>query len=229
MNIQRTPLLLILLYLVIGFWFSMAVPPFEAPDEVYHYAFVRHLAQGNGLPIQNANEEGQSNPWKQEGSQAPLYYLIVGRLTAGIDQSDFDQLSHRNERANIGDPLYPGNKNLMLYSSRNWPLQGSNLALHIGRWFSLLLGVVTLWSVWQTARLVWPDQSTSQLASIAVVAALPQFAFISAACSNDSLITAMSSLTVYWLIRLASQRTTQLTSWFILGGIGATTPSIMIG
>ena len=71
----------------------MMPPPFETPDEVYHYAFARHMAQGNGLPVQTAAGSG---PWEQEGSQAPLYYATVGLLTAGIDQGDFAALAVRN-------------------------------------------------------------------------------------------------------------------------------------
>jgi len=31
---------------------NLLVPPFEGADEHRHYAYVRHLAQGRGLPIQ---------------------------------------------------------------------------------------------------------------------------------------------------------------------------------
>ena len=77
----------LLLFACLGIWYSLAVPPFETPDEPFHYGFGRHMAQGNGLPVQ---DEYATGPWHQEGSQAPLYYLLVGALTAGIDQNDFD-------------------------------------------------------------------------------------------------------------------------------------------
>jgi hypothetical protein len=58
-------------FVLLAFWYSLLIPPFETPDELYHYAFVRHLAQGNPLPVQADTSTG---PWEQEGSQAPLYY-----------------------------------------------------------------------------------------------------------------------------------------------------------
>ncbi len=236
-------------FALLTFWYSMATPPFETPDELYHYAFVRHIAQGNGLPVQQAEVDA---PWEQEGSQAPLYYLLVGWLTRGIDQGDFAALSVRNPRANIGDPLFPGNKNFMLYSAADHPLQGANLALHIGRWVSLLLGLVTLWMTYLTVRLATPPHpspakggSRVLVGEISVlpltwgrvpwgrggggslplivtlwVAAIPQFAFISASCSNDSLIIAASAATVYWLACLLVKSTDQpikLGEWLILG------------
>ena len=203
------------LFVALGFWYSMAVPAFETPDELYHYPFARHLAQGNPLPVQDAEATG---PWNQEGSQAPLYYWIVGRLTAGIDQSDFEQLAITNPRSNMGDPLYPGNKNRMLYSAAPQPLVGSNLALHIARWFSLLLGVITLWAVAQSARLVMP-RNLAWLPPL-VLAVIPQFIFISASCSNDSMVIAMSALVLWWLTRLlvvADGRSVFVGEWLLLG------------
>ncbi len=203
-------------FAALAFWYSMATPPFETPDEVYHYAFVRHVAAGNGLPVQQAAVEG---PWEQEGSQAPLYYLLVGALTSGIEQDDFAQLSVQNPRANIGNPLYPGNKNFMLYSAAAHPLQGANLALHVGRWVSLLLGLITLCCTYFTARIAFP-MGWLALAATLWVAAIPQFAFISASCSNDSLIIATSAATVYWVARLATKAPTAAIprrEWVVLG------------
>lgn len=243
--VQQLFLALILAgFAALTFWYSMATPPFETPDEVYHYAFIRHIAQGNSLPVQQPEVEA---PWEQEGSQAPLYYLLVGWLTRGIDQSDFPTLSVRNPRANIGDPLFPGNKNFMLYSATDYPLQATNLALHVGRWVSLVLGVVTLWCTYLTVRLACggerfgdgPNATESTHSSVdrrrnaqsfpqtylphivtLWVATIPQFAFISASCSNDSLIIAASAATVYWLARLLVKPVVEpfkRSEWLVLG------------
>lgn len=223
--------LILIGFAALTFWYSMATPPFETPDEVYHYAFVRHIAEGNALPVQAPNVEA---PWEQEGSQAPLYYLLVGWLTQGIDQSDFPALSVRNPRANIGDPLFPGNKNFMLYSAVDYPLTGTNLALHVGRWVSLVLGVITLWCTYLTVRLVTPSQPIASvsleinrrgkellpLITTLWVAAIPQFAFISASCSNDSLIIAASAATVYWLARLLVKPITNAIKFWEWGVLG---------
>jgi 4-amino-4-deoxy-L-arabinose transferase-like glycosyltransferase len=213
---------IVLLFLGVGVWYSLTVPPFETPDELFHYAFARHLSQGYGLPVQNPDVEA---PWEQEGSQAPLYYWLVGRLTAAIDQSDFPQVSVRNPRANIGDPLFPGNKNFMLYSAVDWPLQGANLALHVGRWFSLLLGALTLLFTYLTARLVFPTSPHLALLALLIVATIPQFVFISAALTNDNLINTLSAATVYWLAKgirdtkfgIRRNGVSMLLYWLILG------------
>lgn len=206
----------ILLFLLLGVWYSLVVPPFEAPDEIHHYAFARHLSQGNGLPVQTEESDG---PWEHEGTQAPLYYFLVGRLIAGIDQSDFDQISVLNPHANLGDPLFPGNKNRMLYSSRPLPLSGANLAVHVGRWFSLLLGAISLLLTYAIARLALPGSRLLPLLVLLTAAAIPQFQFISATVSNDNLAIALSTATVYWLARLLvqSERGPTWQEWLVLG------------
>ena len=232
-TIDRWLVCALLLFLALGFWYSMVVPPFETPDEHYHYGFSRHLAQGNPLPVQSAEATG---PWEQEGSQAPLYYMLVGWLTAGIDQSDFEQISRTNQRANIGDPLSPGNKNRMLYSAMKSclfrcggdhqqlltqrPLSGTNLAVHVGRWLSLFLGGTTLWFLYATAKLAFPHRHKVWILAIFIVATLPQFAFISASLSNDSMIITASAATIYWLAHLLTieqQKRISAIDWLILG------------
>jgi hypothetical protein len=207
------------LFVALGIWYSLATPPFETPDELYHYAFARHLAQGNPLPVQAATATG---PWEQEGSQAPLYYWIVGRLTAGIDQSDFERLAVTNPRSNMGDPLFPGNKNRMLYSAAGRPLVGTNLALHVARWFSLLLGAVTLGCVAYTARLTFAPGSRLALLPPLLLAVIPQFVFISASCSNDPAVIAASAAVVAWLARIlvrSAARPIRWIEWAVLGAL----------
>ncbi len=212
------PLALVLLaYFVLGVAYSLVVPPFEAPDEPFHYAFVRHVAQGNGLPVQ---DEVATGPWAQEGSQAPLYYLVAGLLTAGVDARDFPALAVTNPRANIGDPLAPDNKNFMLYSGQPKPLQQTNLAVHIARWFSLLLGAATICFTYLTAQFVFPRRRDLPLIAAALVGAIPQVLFISAAVTNDPLVMATSAATVYWLARLLARpdsRPIRLWEWLVLG------------
>ncbi len=210
-------LAILLLFSALAVGYSLVVPPFETPDEAHHYAFARHLSEGNGLPVLHADS---TEPWAHEGGQPPLYYASVAALTAWIDQSDFPQLAVRNPRANIGDPLFPGNKNFMLYSGAAHPLVGSNLALHVGRWLSLLLGVCALVSIYLLARLAFPANALRPLLALALAASIPQFAFISGAFTNDSLIIALSAATLYWLGRLLARDQESPIPWWEWVGLG---------
>jgi 4-amino-4-deoxy-L-arabinose transferase-like glycosyltransferase len=208
---QRRAWLILGLFLLLGSAYSLIVPAFETPDEPFHYGFARHIAQGQGLPIQDPQNPG---PWAQEGSQAPLYYLLAGLTTTFIDQRDVAESAVRNPRANIGDPLYPGNKNFMLYSGRWQPLQGANLALHVGRWLSLLLGALTLWATFRLGVYAFPHSRTLPLLAMALVAAIPQFLFLSASFSNDNAVIAASTFTLFWLARLLAKRNDAPIEWW---------------
>ncbi len=188
--------LLLSIFFLTGIAYSLVVPPFETPDEIYHYAFARHLAAGNGLPVQGPETTG---PWEQEGSQSPLYYGLVALATAGIDQSGLDEFAVRNPRANLGDPHQPGNKNYMLFSAESRPLTGVNLALHVGRWISVILGTFTVLFTYLLARFAFPADRWARLLATALVAAIPQFSFISASVSNDIMITVVSAAALVWL------------------------------
>ena len=69
------------LHLGLGLLYSWATPVFEAPDEGFHFAVIRWISQGRGLPVQ---EPGQASDWEQEGSQPPLYYLLAAGLVAAV-------------------------------------------------------------------------------------------------------------------------------------------------
>ena len=200
-----------------GLAYSLVVPPFETPDELYHYAFARHLAQGKGLPVQ---AETATGPWAQEGSQAPLYYALVAGAIRWIDQDDFEQVAVRNPRANLGDPTYPGNKNFILYSARRRPLQDTVLAVHVARGVSVLLGIATLLCTYGLARLAFPEDRETRLLALAWMATLPQFAFISASVSNDNVINALAGANLLFMARLAvrpSHQPVRLREWMGLG------------
>ncbi len=209
--------ILLVAFFVTGLAYSLVVPAFETPDEIYHYAFARHLAAGNGLPVQGPEKTG---PWEQEGSQPPLYYGLVALATAGIDQGGLDSFAVQNPRANLGDPHQPGNKNFMLYSAQKRPLVGVNLALHVGRWISLVLGTLTVLLTYLLARLAFPGDSWSRLLATALVATVPQFTFISASLSNDSLITVVSAATLVSMAALGGRASRKGILWWEWIGLG---------
>ena len=197
---QHTRLsLLLLAFVVLAGVYSLVTPPFETPDEIWHYAFIQHLASGRGLPVAQPNTQ---ELWRQQGSQAPAYYLAAAGLTAWLDQSDFRAIYGRaNPHAAIGRPDAIANRNYLIHhQDEGWPWRGAILALHIARFFSILLAAATLWATYRTlALLVQPDLA---LAATALIGFIPHFIFISAAASNDNAINALASLTLWQIVAL---------------------------
>jgi hypothetical protein len=49
---RRLLALILALFVLLGFSYALITPAFEASDELWHYPMVRHLADGNPLPVQ---------------------------------------------------------------------------------------------------------------------------------------------------------------------------------
>lgn len=219
-------LLAILLgYLLLAIAFSIVVPIYEAPDELQHAFYVKQLADGKGLPVLDVasgrpwHEEGfpprpYTDVWSQEGGQPPLYYAVGAILVASIDTSGAEEEIHLNPHANIGEPLLLGNKNRTVHPpSENWPWRGMPAAVHLLRFYSILLGLGTVYLVYRLTRLVIPGRPTLALAATAFVAFLPQFLYISAAVSNDNLIILLSTLMLWLLLRAFGNDLGQTPGW----------------
>ena len=79
------------------------------------------------------------------------------------------------------------------------------LAAHVARFFSLLLGALTVLSAYGTARAVFPKSEALASLAAALVAFNPQFLFISAAVNNDNLVIAASAAGVWVSVYLVGK------------------------
>ncbi|MFO7919098.1 MAG: glycosyltransferase family 39 protein [Anaerolineae bacterium] len=172
--------------------YSIKTPIFEASDEFWHYPFVRHLARGRGLPVQTPEQVG---PWRQEGSQPPLYYALGAFITFPIDTSDFHAVRRVNPHADIGVARADGNVNMVIHGEREGiRLQGTALAVRIVRWMSLIMGSITVLAGYLLARQVFPGDKVLALTVAGLTAFNPMFLFISASVNNDNLVIMLSAL-----------------------------------
>ena len=196
---KRLLTLILLAFVALATVYSVIVPPFETPDEIWHFAFIQYVAAGHGLPVSAPKTQAL---WQQQGVQAPGYYLLGAAATAWIDQSDFPQIyARRNPHSAIGRPDAAANHNFFIHhQDENWPWQRSILALHLARLLSVVLGALTLWASYKTLALIVDERSA--LMGVAAVAFIPQFLFISAAASNDNAVNALAALVLWRLAAL---------------------------
>ncbi|MCE5260087.1 MAG: glycosyltransferase family 39 protein, partial [Chloroflexi bacterium] len=192
---ERTAVAVIIgLYLLIGSIYSISTPIMEASDELRHYPYVKYIADGNGLPVQHP---GTETYWEQEGSQPPLYYALSALLTCWIDTSDMPEIHQLNPHATIGIPLDADNKNMLIHSAREaFPWKGTTLAIHLLRFWSLLLGAGAVYCTYRLARLIKPDKPIWALAAMALHAFNPMYLFISASVNNDNLVNLLAACTL---------------------------------
>lgn len=200
MSKSRSLIFLIAAFCLSGIVYSTTTPLFEAPDEQWHFAFVQHVAQGQGLPEQSLPLQHLA---RQEGSQPPLYYLAAAALTFWIDTSDFPNILWENPHYGYDVPgIVNDNKNLFIHTTeQGFPYHNTPLAMHLARLLSLAMGGLAVYFTYRITRLLLPTNEPAALAAASVVAFTPQFLYISSAVSNDSTIVALSAVALFLLVR----------------------------
>jgi hypothetical protein len=219
---QRRWLALILAaYLVLASIYSIVTPVFEASDELWHYPMVQYLATHNlALPPQ---DPAVVTAWRQEGSQPPLYYLAAALLTVPIDTSDMETVRRINPHADIGTVRPDGNANMMVHHTdlEAFPWRGTVLAVHVARFFSVLLGLGTLMVTYLLGRELFPDRAEVALGAAALNAFLPMFLFISGSVNNDNLSNLCGNLLLLLIVRLLKAQQMPRLRFYVLVSVVA--------
>ena len=191
--------LILVLFAALATTYALVVPPFEASDELWHYPLVRHLADGNPLPVQ-VTDPAEAGPWKQQASQPPLYYYLGAAATFWIDTADMDTVRWLNPHVDNGVITSDGNVNLAIHDPALNPWQGTLLAVTVVRLLSVLLGCAAVYLTYRLAQLIVPDRPELALGATAVLAFLPMFVFISGAVNSDNLIIPLAALACWLMI-----------------------------
>ncbi len=179
---------ILLLYALLTVGYMTAVPVFEAPDENHHFYTVQAITTTGELPVAGDNLA------RQEAAQPPLYYVLLALL---LGRSGEPPVLHINPYAQLGQTT--GNPNLYV-PQPGWSV-GDTAVLPL-RLFSILLGGLTLVLIYRAGRLLWPGQPGRALLAMALVTFLPQFNFLHAVISNDTLMILLSSLVIWQVLWL---------------------------
>jgi 4-amino-4-deoxy-L-arabinose transferase-like glycosyltransferase len=218
MTSRRWLILILAAYLILATTYSIVTPIFEASDELWHYPMVKYLAD-NGLSLPRPDP---AQPWRQEGGQPPLYYIAAAVLTGGIDTSDMDVVRRVNPHSDIGVVRPDRNANMMVHrASEAFPWHGTVLAVHVARFFSVLLGLGTVLVTYLLARAVFPDWPLVALGAAALNAFLPMFLFISGSVNNDNMSNLLGNLLTLLIVRLVQATEAPRLRDFLLLGVVA--------
>jgi len=206
---RRVLATILILYAALASWYSIRVPIFEASDELWHYPMVEVIARTWQLPVQPLEPGTVSGPWRQEGSQPPLYYALGAVFTAWIDTSDMDVVRRPNPHTRAGE-ITPerDNVNLVIHNpgAEAFPWSGTVLAVHIVRFFSVALGIWAVYLTWALVSELFPTRPWMAVSAAAVHAFTPMALFISSSINNDNLIIPLSSLALLWMVRRVKRR-----------------------
>ncbi len=201
-KIPAVLLLLLTAFTALVMLHTVTAPLFEAPDEIWHYAYVRWIAEGHGLPSMADDSSGAN----QEVAQPPLYYAVSALLSAPFDDSDRHDLSWHNPGFGYQAPgTTADNKNMLIHTEREgWPWRGAVLAIHAARLASLFFGLLTVIAAWGLGWETFRSQKAA-LFTAALVAFHPQFVFISSVVSNDSSAAALATAALWSMARILRQ------------------------
>lgn len=214
------PILSVILaaYLGLALWYGVVTPILEPYDEPKHFGFVLSLALDHGLPVQDPT---QFQPWGNEGSQPPLYYLAAAAATGWTDRPGYLQSLAFNPYTTLFAPGEPNdNRNLFLHHrNEDFPYHDNVLGIHIARVLSALIGATALLATYLTARQFFPAQPVIVLGATAFQAFIPSFIYVNSAVSNDGLVIALASFALYFCVRLARSSQVTARSALLLGAL----------
>ncbi len=202
------------IFIALASAYAYVTPTLEAPDEIYHYDYVRSLVETGRPPV--LVEGGGKN----FGHHAPLYYAYGALASFWVKGENSDIIEVWRNRHNpffgyrFGE-VGRDNKNLYLHppnsgkegQSRGLPLpSGENwLGVRVVRWASVLLGAVTIWAIYRAGREVFPDRPEMALGAAGLAAFIPEFLFISGAINDDNGAALFGALALWAMMRIARE------------------------
>jgi hypothetical protein len=191
---------LLLVFCLLAAIYSLTTPLFEAPDEPWHYAYVRWLAEGHGLPRLDDDASGAH----QEVAQPPLYYAVAALVSSPIADDDLPELFWHNPQFGYqAGGTVNDNKNMLIHTAgERFPWRGAALAVRVARLVSLAFGLLAVGATFGLAREALPEQPLLVMATAGVAAFTPQFLFISGVVSNDSAAAAACTAALWALARI---------------------------
>jgi len=213
--------LIITIFIILSVAFSLIIPVFNAPDEPFHFEYIRFLAKEKKLP----NQTSEALSITTEGFNPPLYYLIGALTLAAISKNKASDIVLHSEQdliqfyyypeAGFSERIYPplnpryikwgkgSERNMFLTTSQErFPFSGSIRVIHLLRLISILIAALTVLFIFKTAEALFPEHKSLALLAAGLCAFNPQFTFLSAVLNNDNLVALFSAISLYLLTKL---------------------------
>jgi hypothetical protein len=183
---RRWIVLILLFHLALTLAYSVINPLGEAPDEADHWAYIVHLANERALP------EG---PRITQSKHPPFYHATAAAVASlGEPANDF-------MRANPDVQFQPApgwSPNFFIHTTLEaWPWQGGTRAFHLVRLWSVLLSTLTVAAAYALARAAFPGMPWVAVAAAALLAGIPEFAFIGGSANNDNAAALFGTLALW--------------------------------
>lgn len=189
---NKVLLALLLLAAVKSLLWTVAIPPWRAPDEPQHFGYVEHLSREHTIPLNGA---------------AYLYPDIFESLArtnfAGITGSETTIVDPNVQQLNPAAQHPPLFYTLALPAYAAGSGSSIETQLYLVRLVNVLIFMALIFVAYRFARLVFPGAAYLQIGVPLLMIFHPQLGFISAGAMNDVLLTLLFTLFLYQLTVIA--------------------------
>lgn len=190
---------LLALFVTIGLWYSIAIPPGEGVDEAAHFAYVRYVADEWRLPVQPLDD---THPQVWMGHHPPLYYFLGALVIAPVDtQSNLSALRSNPHFRWDEEGDFGWNVMLPVPTAERW--RGALLALQLLRWMGIVFGAVAIRYVYASVRLLLPQHPWAALGAGALIGLNPSFLYMASTVHHDVLLSAIAAAGLYLMLTVA--------------------------
>ena len=222
---------LVLASLVLAVAWAFATPPFQAPDENGHFAYLQSLVDGGRLPgdpdrsVFSSEQTVAMDRSNSDQTAAQLATKMEWSRLSWDTWLDYDPTLAHPGRADGGGavpaasnpPLYYLYDSLGYLAASSGDLFARMLA---SRLLSALLLVITVTGAWLLAGETLRGDRLLQLAATGLVALAPMMTFLSAAITPDAMLFAAWTLALWLGVRILRRGVTAWSAAALLAAVG---------
>lgn len=189
-------MLIVGLALLRGVLYAVLIPPWQAPDEPFHFEYVAELGNkyfsrpDNAPSVQGEiiSSLARWNFWRYHNQTTP------DPLPWGFSAMPLFQTIRYLDRS-------PAYYYLMLPFYLPAASQEIEVRLYLLRMANAIMGALTVAVAYFTARTLFPKEEHFSIAVSGFVAFLPMFSFISGSLNNDNLANLFFALFIFWFVK----------------------------
>lgn len=186
---RAVPITVILLVFIgLGITYNAYTPLWSPPDEELHFAYCQYIARNHCLPPLQSNAEEHR---VSLAFHPPLYY-IIGSLFCKSNDPAIQDLIVVDDGPGLNRIKHPQGENSVAASACRL------------RVFTLLLSAITLCCIYIMALTIFPGNTPLAAAAALFVGTNPQFIYVAASISNETIAVTLSTLYLLLLIRYAT-------------------------
>ncbi len=190
--------LILLAYALLATLYAIYTPKWQAPDEPAHFNYIRAIAETGALPVLQQGDYDQT-------------YLEQIKAAKFPPTMPTDAIRYESYQP----PLYYLAATPVYLATRGAGLDATVIALRL---FSVALGVIVLLVAFNIVREVFPGEDLLALATVGLMAAIPQHIAVGASISNDLAAELVVALILWLAIKRVQARISNL-QFSILGGL----------